>query len=108
MCVFVHFNIKLASLQIAGLKRALVQKDDYYRAEMIRTQTNTDRDIMELRRLMDKIDMCHHTRFEKLVQEHETELGKHKLCNCANRFSIQNSTIIYFGVFIRNSNAVQV
>lgn len=45
---------------------------------MVRTQTNTDRDIMELRRLMDKIDMCHHDRFEKLVQEHEAELGKQK------------------------------
>ncbi|XP_063909487.1 protein FAM184A isoform X2 [Zophobas morio] len=62
--------------EIASLKRALVQKDEYYRGEMIRAQTNTDREIMELRRLMDKIDMCHHNRFEKVVQEHEAELER--------------------------------
>lgn len=43
---------------------------------MLRTQTNTDREILELRRLMDKIDMCHHNRYEKIVQEHDNELGK--------------------------------
>lgn len=44
----------------------------------MRSQTNTDRDILELRRLMDKIDMSHHDRFEKLMQEQEIELGKSK------------------------------
>lgn len=37
-------------------------------------QTDTDREIMELRRLMDKIDMTHHDKYEKLVQEHDEEL----------------------------------
>lgn len=37
---------------------------------------------MELRRLMDKIDMVHHDKFEKLVQEHEEELGN---LNCMKR-----------------------
>lgn len=44
---------------------------------MVRQQTDTDRDIMELRRLMDKIDMCHHDKYEKLVLEHDSELGNH-------------------------------
>ncbi|XP_015839059.2 protein FAM184A isoform X1 [Tribolium castaneum] len=69
-------KLKECLKEIANLKRALVQKDEFYRQEMIRTQTNTDRDIMELRRLMDKIDMSHHDRFEKLVQEHEAELER--------------------------------
>lgn len=30
---------------------------------------------MELRRLMDKIDMTHHDNFEKLVTSHEEEIG---------------------------------
>lgn len=38
-------------------------------------QGKTDRDIMELRRLMDKIDMTHHDNFEKLVTNHEEEIG---------------------------------
>ncbi|XP_044258105.1 protein FAM184A-like isoform X2 [Tribolium madens] len=69
-------KLKECLKEISNLKRALVQKDEFYRQEMIRTQTNTDRDIMELRRLMDKIDMSHHDRFEKLVQEHEVELER--------------------------------
>lgn len=32
---------------------------------------------MELRRVMDKIDMSHHERFEKMVQQHEEEIGNH-------------------------------
>lgn len=50
-------------------------KDEHYHNELVKKQTNTDRDILELRRIMDKIDMTHHERFEKLVQEHEDELG---------------------------------
>lgn len=58
------------------LKLSLKEKDDYYHKQLDKIQTNTDRDIMELRRVMDKIDMSHHDRFEKLVQQHEDELGK--------------------------------
>lgn len=36
---------------------------------------------MELRRLMDKIDMMHHDNFEKLVAEHESEIGNGNLGN---------------------------
>lgn len=42
---------------------------------MVKKQTDKDRDIMELRRVMDKIDMSHHERFEKMVQKHEEEIG---------------------------------
>lgn len=67
---------KLESFQVATLKKLLVEKDEYYREELVRQQTNTDRDIMELRRLMDKIDMSHHDKYEKLMLDHEQELGK--------------------------------
>lgn len=49
-------------------------KDEYYHEQLERKQTDTDRDIMELRRVMDKIDMSHHERFEKMVQQHEGEI----------------------------------
>lgn len=62
-------------LQIASLKQSLKEKDEHYHNELVNTQTKTDRDILELRRLMDKIDMIHHDKFEKLVQQHEEELG---------------------------------
>lgn len=42
---------------------------------MVKKQTDTDRDIMELRRVMNKIDMSHHERFEKMVQQYEEEIG---------------------------------
>lgn len=61
--------------QVSSLKRSLTEKDEYYREELIRQQTATDRDIIELRRLMDKIDMSHHDKYEKLVLEHDSELG---------------------------------
>lgn len=43
---------------------------------MINLQTKTDLDILELRRIMDKIDMTHHDRFENLVKDHEEEIGE--------------------------------
>lgn len=58
------------------LKKSLKDKDAYYHEELVRKQTDTDRDIMELRRVMDKIDMSHHERFEKMVQKHEEEIGE--------------------------------
>lgn len=52
------------------------EKEASFHHEMMKTQTNTDREFMELRRLMNKIDMMHHDKFEKLVQEHDEEIGK--------------------------------
>lgn len=70
-------------MQIESLKQSLKEKELYYHDELMRKQTDTDRDIMELRRVMDKIDMSHHERFEKMVQQHEEEIGTlhHKIKN---------------------------
>ncbi|XP_060524226.1 protein FAM184A-like isoform X2 [Cylas formicarius] len=62
--------------EIESLKKSLDEKDEYYHEELIRVRSNTDRDIMELRRLMDKIDMAHHNNYEKLVEQHDSELEK--------------------------------
>lgn len=63
-------------LQIESLKKSLKDKDAYYHAELVRKQSDTDRGMMELRRVMDKIDMSHHERFEKMVHQHEQEIGR--------------------------------
>ena len=62
--------------EVNCLKKSLKEKGDYYQNQIEKIQTTTDRDILELRRVMDKIDLSHHERFEKLVQEHEEELDK--------------------------------
>ncbi|KAL1505970.1 hypothetical protein ABEB36_005412 [Hypothenemus hampei] len=62
--------------EIECLKKALDQKDEYYHEELVRVRSNTDRDIMELRRLMDKIDMTHHDNYEKLVLQHDDEIER--------------------------------
>ena len=51
------------------------EKDEYYHEELIRVRSNTDKDIMELRRLMDKIEMTHKENYERIVQKHEIEIG---------------------------------
>ncbi|XP_030758970.1 protein FAM184A isoform X2 [Sitophilus oryzae] len=60
--------------EIQYLKKALDEKDEYYHDELISVRSKTDRDIMELRRLMDKIDMTHHDNYDKLVDQHEMEI----------------------------------
>lgn len=62
--------------QITLLKRNLEEKEKHYQREIIGLQTKTDLDILELRRIMDKIDMSHHDRFENLVKQHEDEIGE--------------------------------
>nr|CAH7735947.1 unnamed protein product [Callosobruchus chinensis] len=62
--------------EVEALKKSLEEKDEHYREQLIKQQTDTDRDIIELRRLMDKIDMSHHDKYEKLVLEHDSELER--------------------------------
>lgn len=58
------------------MKRTLQEKEKNYQKEMVNLQTKTDLDVLELRRIMDKIDMTHHDRFENLVKQHEEEIGE--------------------------------
>ncbi|KAF7285420.1 hypothetical protein GWI33_010669 [Rhynchophorus ferrugineus] len=69
-------KLKECLKEIEHLKKALDEKDEYYHDELISVRTKTDRDIMELRRLMDKIDMTHHDNYDKLVEQHEHEIEK--------------------------------
>nr|CAD7393649.1 unnamed protein product [Timema cristinae] len=61
-------------LHIASLKERVVEKDSYYSNELERSQTNADRDILELRRKLDKLDLQYQEQIEKLVDKHEKEI----------------------------------
>nr|CAD7589029.1 unnamed protein product [Timema genevievae] len=61
-------------VQIASLKERVVEKDSYYSNELERSQTNADRDILELRRKLDKLDLQYQEQIEKLVDKHEKEI----------------------------------
>lgn len=79
------------------MKKSLIEKDNHYHNELLSKQTKTDRDILELRRTMDKIDMVHHERFEKLVRDHEDELGNIliyvKCSSISDFFKLQNKSM---------------
>nr|CAD7429847.1 unnamed protein product [Timema monikensis] len=60
--------------EIASLKERVVEKDSYYSNELERSQTNADRDILELRRKLDKLDLQYQEQIEKLVDKHEKEI----------------------------------
>ncbi|CAG9823515.1 unnamed protein product [Phaedon cochleariae] len=73
-----HWDTKLGQClkEVSSLKKSLAEKDKHYKEEMVSQQTETDRELMELRRLMDKIDMMHHEKYEKLVSEHDSEIDR--------------------------------
>ncbi|CAH1237321.1 unnamed protein product [Diabrotica balteata] len=66
------------SSKVHTLQNALEEKDKFYKDEIVKQQSITDQDIFELRRLMDKLDMSHHDKYEKLTQKHEAELERMK------------------------------
>ncbi|PSN47607.1 hypothetical protein C0J52_04581 [Blattella germanica] len=60
--------------EIAALKEQLENKETYYHQEMEKAQTNADRDIFDLRRKLDKIDLTYQEQMEKLNEKHEKEI----------------------------------
>lgn len=62
--------------ELAELKETLAKKEAKHQTEVERLQTNADRDIMELRRELDKAEMGYHERIEKMLEDHEQQLGK--------------------------------
>ena len=73
--------------QISALKASLEEKDKYCQQELEKAQTNSDRDIFDLRRKLDKIDLTYQEQMENLNEKHEKEMGK-----CA--FHIYSSTLL--------------
>lgn len=62
--------------QISTLKDRLTEKDSYYHGELEKAQTNADRDIFDLRRKLDKIDLSYQDQMEKLTEKYEKEIGE--------------------------------
>lgn len=63
-------------LQISTLKDRLTEKDTYYHGELEKAQTNADRDIFDLRRKLDKLDLSYQDQLEKLTEKYEKEIGE--------------------------------
>lgn len=60
--------------EISTLKDRLTEKDSYYHGELEKAQTNADRDIFDLRRKLDKIDLSYQDQMEKLTEKYEKEI----------------------------------
>lgn len=58
------------------MKDRLTEKDTYYHGELEKAQTNADRDIFDLRRKLDKIDLSYQDQLEKLTEKYEKEIGE--------------------------------
>lgn len=63
--------------QFENMQQKLADKEDSYRKELLRLQTNSDRDMLELRRKLDKMDLSYQEQLEKEQEQHEKELGDH-------------------------------
>ncbi|XP_023711917.1 protein FAM184A isoform X4 [Cryptotermes secundus] len=60
--------------EISTLKDRLTEKDTYYHGELEKAQTNADRDIFDLRRKLDKLDLSYQDQLEKLTEKYEKEI----------------------------------
>ena len=66
------------------MKDRLTEKDNYYHGELEKAQTNADRDIFDLRRKLDKIDLSYQDQMEKLTEKYEKEIGEDHEEGCGN------------------------
>ncbi len=62
-------------MQFEQLEQKLAENEESYRAELLRLQTNSDRDMLELRRKLDKMDLSYQEQLEKKQEKHEEEIG---------------------------------
>lgn len=58
------------------LKAHLEQNEEAYEKELEKARTNADRDIFDLRRKLDKVDLSYQEQMEKLVDKHEKDIGR--------------------------------
>ncbi|XP_073997789.1 uncharacterized protein isoform X3 [Rhodnius prolixus] len=61
-------------MEIDNYKKRLEEKEEKHRLEMESAQTHSDRDVLDLRRKMDKLDMQYQEKIEKLQEAHEKEI----------------------------------
>lgn len=74
-CLYI-LNNKYINFQLQDLEQKLSEKEELYRKELLRLQTNSDRDMLELRRKLDKMDLSYQEQLEKKQELHEQEIGK--------------------------------
>ncbi|XP_075222165.1 uncharacterized protein LOC142324914 isoform X9 [Lycorma delicatula] len=62
--------------EIDNLKHKLSEKEDEFKKELETAQTSSDRDIFELRRKLDKIDISYQEKIEKMQEKHDKEIER--------------------------------
>lgn len=55
----------------------MADKEVEHKENIETLRTNTDRDIFELRRKLDRIDITYQDKIEKLQKDHEEEKGRY-------------------------------
>ncbi|XP_066903435.1 uncharacterized protein [Halyomorpha halys] len=60
--------------EIENYKKKISEIEDSKRNDFDKIQTNADREIFDLRRKMDKLDMSYQEKIEKIQEQHEKEL----------------------------------
>uniref|UniRef100_A0A0K8TEE2 Uncharacterized protein n=1 Tax=Lygus hesperus TaxID=30085 RepID=A0A0K8TEE2_LYGHE len=61
--------------EIANYKQKLEAMENSHKEEIENAQTCSDRDALDLRRKMDKLDMEYQSKIEKMQEQHEAELN---------------------------------
>ncbi|XP_046385448.1 protein FAM184A-like isoform X3 [Ischnura elegans] len=69
-------KLKEALDEISNLKANLESKEGSWKRELEKAQINSDRDIFELRRKLDKLDMSYQDQIEILNGKHHKEIDK--------------------------------
>lgn len=80
------------------MQQKLADKEDSYRKELLRLQTNSDRDMLELRRKLDKMDLSYQEQLEKKQEQHEKELGDQ-----VKNYIFVHTPRVYIHIYVGNT-----
>ncbi|CAH1400689.1 unnamed protein product [Nezara viridula] len=61
--------------EIENYKKKISEMEDLKKIDFDKIQTNADREIFDLRRKMDKLDMSYQEKIEKIQEQHEKEMA---------------------------------
>ncbi|XP_014241082.1 protein FAM184A-like isoform X2 [Cimex lectularius] len=65
--------------EIEGYKERLKFKEGKHQMELQKAQTSADREALDMRRQLDKLDMSYQEKIEKLQEDHEKEINSLKV-----------------------------
>jgi len=80
--------------QLAVLTARAKNAENQLNREVERLQTNTDRDIFELRRQLDKTDMAYQEQLEAMADKHEKEIGRKNKAITVEKLGRQSRVLV--------------